>query len=53
MWCWYKKSNWFFYYKDLYGNIVLAGGSTMFKGMKDRLQKEVIALAPSTMKIYV
>ncbi|CAD8090613.1 unnamed protein product [Paramecium sonneborni] len=39
--------------KDLYGNIVLAGGSTMFKGMKDRLQKEVIALAPSTMKIYV
>jgi len=32
---------------------VLSGGSTMFKGMKDRLQKEVIALAPSTMKINV
>lgn len=35
--------------KDLYKNIVLAGGSTMFKGMKERLKKEVIALAPSTM----
>lgn len=39
--------------KDLYGNIVLAGGSTMFKGLSERLQKEVIALAPSTMKIRV
>lgn len=39
--------------KDLYGNIVMAGGSTMFKGMRERLNKEVIALAPSTMKIIV
>lgn len=39
--------------KDLYGNIVLAGGSTMFKGLKDRLKKEVVALAPSTMAIDV
>ena len=39
--------------KDLYQNIVLAGGSTMFKGMKDRVNKEVVALAPSTMKICV
>lgn len=39
--------------KDLYGNIVLAGGSTMFKGMAERLNKEVVALAPSTMKIKV
>lgn len=39
--------------KDLYGNIVLAGGSTMFKGLKERLKKEVVALAPSTMVIDV
>jgi actin-related protein len=31
----------------------MAGGSTMFKGMRERLNKEVIALAPSTMKIIV
>lgn len=39
--------------KDLYGNIVLAGATTMFKGLKDRLKKEVVALAPSTMIIDV
>lgn len=35
--------------KDLFKNIVLAGGSTMFYGMKDRMKKEIQALAPSTM----
>ena len=39
--------------KDLYGNIVIAGGTSMLKHLKERLQKEVIALAPSTMKINV
>ncbi|CAM6003578.1 unnamed protein product [Sphagnum balticum] len=39
--------------KDLYGNIVIAGGTSMLKNLKERLQKEVIALAPSTMKINV
>jgi actin-related protein len=39
--------------KDLYGNIVMAGGSTMFKYLDTRLNKEVVALAPSTMKINV
>lgn len=39
--------------KDLYGNIVMAGGTTMFKGIDDRLYKEVVALAPSTMPINV
>ncbi len=39
--------------KDLYLNIIMAGGSTMFKNMKERLNKEVVALAPSTMKINV
>merc|ERR1719373_499708 len=39
--------------KDLYGNIVLSGGSTMFTGIADRMQKEITALAPSTMKIKI
>ena len=39
--------------KDLYGNIVLSGGSTMFKGIEDRLHKEVSLLAPRTMRVKV
>ena len=39
--------------KDLYNNIVLSGGTSMTSGLNDRLQKEVINLAPSTMKIKV
>ncbi|KAI3506418.1 hypothetical protein L1887_28776 [Cichorium endivia] len=39
--------------KDLYGNIVLSGGSTMFPGIADRMSKEITALAPSSMKINV
>ncbi|KAB5534893.1 hypothetical protein DKX38_017979 [Salix brachista] len=30
--------------KDLYGNIVLSGGSTMFPGIADRMSKEITAL---------
>jgi len=39
--------------KDLYGNIVLSGGTTMYPGIADRMQKEITALAPSTMKIKI
>merc|ERR1712000_252616 len=39
--------------KDLYGNTVLSGGSTMFPGIADRMQKEPTALAPATMKIKI
>jgi len=39
--------------KDLYANIVLSGGTTMFEGIAERLTKEVTALAPSTMKVKV
>jgi actin beta/gamma 1 len=39
--------------KDLYANIVLSGGTTMFQNIADRLTKEITALAPSTMKIKV
>merc|ERR1712080_776381 len=30
--------------KDLYGNIVLSGGTTMFTGIAERMQKEITAL---------
>ena len=39
--------------KDLYGNVVLSGGTTMFNGIAERMQKELTALAPSTMKIKI
>ncbi|XP_078008063.1 beta-actin-like protein 2 isoform X2 [Phascolarctos cinereus] len=39
--------------KDLYANTVLSGGSTMYSGIADRMQKEILALVPSTMKIKV
>src|ERR1700733_9318958 len=39
--------------KDLYGNIVLSGGTTMFPGIADRMQKELVNLAPSTIKIKI
>ncbi|KAI0494926.1 hypothetical protein KFK09_025072 [Dendrobium nobile] len=39
--------------KDLYGNIVLSGRSTMFAGIADRMSKEISALAPTIMKIKV
>jgi len=39
--------------KDLYANIVLSGGTTMFSKIAERLTKEITALAPSTMKIKV
>jgi actin-related protein len=37
--------------KVLFGNVVLSGGNTMFPGIAERMQKELTALAPSTMKI--
>ncbi|CAH8376473.1 unnamed protein product [Eruca vesicaria subsp. sativa] len=39
--------------KDLYGNIVLSGGSTKFPGIADRMSKETTALASRSMKIKV
>ncbi len=39
--------------KDLYANNVMSGGTTMFPGIADRMQKEITALAPSTMKIKI
>jgi len=39
--------------KDLYGNIVLSGGTTMFPGIAERMQKEITNLAPPTMKVKI
>jgi actin len=39
--------------KDLYGNIVLSGGTTMFEGVAERMEKEIKALAPQSMKIKI
>eukprot|EP01083_Nonionella_stella_P006107 17681_1 len=38
---------------DLYANIVLCGGSTMFPGLDVRFKKEMIALAPASIKVHV
>ena len=39
--------------KDLYSNIVLSGGTTMFEGLPERIEKEITNLAPPTMKVKV
>eukprot|EP00466_Bigelowiella_natans_P010261 jgi/Bigna1/52823/estExt_Genewise1Plus.C_120043 len=39
--------------KDLYANTVLSGGTTMFTGIADRMEKEMRAYAPQSMKIKV
>ena len=39
--------------KDLYGNIVLSGGTTMFPGIAERMTEEITARAPASMKIKV
>jgi len=36
--------------RDLYSNIVLSGGTTMFKNLPERLGKEIGNLAPSSVK---
>ena len=38
---------------EYYANIVLSGGSTLFPGIADRMQKEVTALAPQTIKVKI
>ena len=39
--------------RDLYTNIVLSGGTTMFPGMAERMTKELTILAPPTVRIKV
>ena len=40
-------------WEDLYANTVLSGGTTMYPGIADGMQKGITALAPSTMKIKI
>ncbi|XP_048337904.1 actin, clone 302-like [Sphaerodactylus townsendi] len=39
--------------KDLFANVVLAGGNTMYPGMADRMLKELTAFVPSSMKTKI
>ncbi len=39
--------------KELYGNIVLSGGSSMFPGIGSRLKEGVASLAPTGTNIKV
>ncbi|XP_068242750.1 actin-2, muscle-specific-like [Palaemon carinicauda] len=39
--------------KDLLANIVLSGGTTMYAGIADRMQKEITSLAPATIKVKI
>jgi actin-related protein len=38
---------------DLYENVVISGGTTMFEGLSDRLQAEIQTKAPSTVTVEV
>ncbi|ULT80762.1 hypothetical protein L3Y34_010963 [Caenorhabditis briggsae] len=40
-------------YPQGFANTVLSGGTTMYPGIADRMQKEIAALAPSAMKIKI
>lgn len=39
--------------KELFSNIVMSGGTTMFTGIAERLNKELVGLAPATIKVKV
>ncbi len=39
--------------KDLYGNVILSGGNTMFPGATERISKEMEKLIPPTTKVSV
>jgi len=39
--------------RDLYANVVLSGGSTMFPGIADRMQKELGSMAPTSIKVRI
>ncbi|XP_028620887.1 actin, alpha skeletal muscle-like [Grammomys surdaster] len=40
-------------FKDFYVNTVLSGGTTMYQGIADRMQKDITTLVLSTMKIKI
>lgn len=40
-------------HSDFYDNIVFSGGSSMFKGLPERFDKEIIKIAPLITKVNV
>jgi actin-related protein len=41
------------FHKDFYLNVLLSGGSSMFEGLVERFNKELVALAPTIMKVKI
>jgi len=39
--------------KDLYENVVMSGGTTMFKNIDERMKTELTSLAPQAMKVKI
>lgn len=39
--------------RDLYTNMVLSGGTTCYRGMRERLDKEMSALAPASVRVKI
>ncbi|CAD5117533.1 DgyrCDS6298 [Dimorphilus gyrociliatus] len=39
--------------RELFSNVVLSGGSTMYPGMADRVQRELMSMTPSNVKLRV
>lgn len=39
--------------RELLGSVTLSGGSTMFPGIKERLEKDISGLAPTSVKVKV
>ncbi|RXW18285.1 hypothetical protein EST38_g7564 [Candolleomyces aberdarensis] len=39
--------------RELFSNVVLSGGTTMFPGITDRMHKELASLAPSNIKVKI
>ncbi|KAJ2922971.1 hypothetical protein H1R20_g14137, partial [Candolleomyces eurysporus] len=39
--------------RELFTNVVLSGGTTMFPGITDRMHKELVSLAPSNIKVKI
>ena len=39
--------------RDLYQNVILSGGSTLFRGLPERLQKELDAVCPQANMVKI
>jgi len=39
--------------KELYGNVVMSGGTTMYNGIPQRVQKEIKSLAPDSINVKI